>query len=278
MHTLRKCFLVGDGPTPQTDPLTPRQRCGPGSLIRFISRCYTTVGELTRHISSHYGANPLDLYLTEDGKTLKDSERIKDQQLFLRTRLRGGTPPKRKSSRASVTLDVMKELYTIRQRLKEALLDHSTGQHDGDRQALVRESLQQLRERMWSKQHSLLTEIDRLLLAKNRTSISKDDLRKLHRPVPQPDTFVDANGRGWLNRDSKGTGTRLGSQISQNHTKGSEGYVSRRVRGGVDYESLRTRGHFMNESKGHHHLVNANTLLRLRKPFRIPRSYKDTVT
>ena len=86
--------------------------------IRVISRYHTTAGELTRHISSHYGANPLDLYLTEDGKLLKDSDRIKDQQLFLRTRLRGGTPPKRRSSRASATLDVTKELYTIRQRLQ----------------------------------------------------------------------------------------------------------------------------------------------------------------
>jgi hypothetical protein len=47
--------------------------------IRIISRYYTTAGELTRHISSHYGTNPLDLYLTEDGKPLKDSDRIKDQ-------------------------------------------------------------------------------------------------------------------------------------------------------------------------------------------------------
>jgi hypothetical protein len=87
--------------------------------IRVISWYYTTAGELTRHISSHHGSNPLDLYLTEDGKPLKDSDRIKDQQLFLRTRLRGGTPPKKRSSRAPATLDVTKELYTIRQRLQE---------------------------------------------------------------------------------------------------------------------------------------------------------------
>ena len=148
--------------------------------IRVISRYYTTAGELTRHISSHYGANPLDLYLTEDGKPLKDSDRIKDQQLFLRTRLRGGMPPKRRSTRASSTLDVTKELYTIRQRLQGELLGHPTGQQSSDRQTLVRKSLQQLRERMWSKQHSLLPEIDRLLLTTNRTLITQDDLRKLH--------------------------------------------------------------------------------------------------
>jgi hypothetical protein len=140
--------------------------------IRIISRYYTTAGELTRHISSHYGTNPLDLYLTEDGKPLKDSDRIKDQQLFLRTRLRGGTPPKKRPSRAQATLDVTKELYTIRQRLQ--------GEQDSDQQALVRKNLQQLRERIWSKQHSLLPEIDRLLLATNGTSITQDDLRKLH--------------------------------------------------------------------------------------------------
>jgi hypothetical protein len=140
--------------------------------IRVISHYHTTAGELTRHISSHYGANPLNLYLTEDGKSLKDSDRIKDQQLFLKTRLRGGTPPRRRSSRASATLDVTKELYTIRQRLQ--------GVQDSDRQALVRKNLQQLRERIWSKQHSLLSEIDRLLLVTNRTSITQDDLRRLH--------------------------------------------------------------------------------------------------
>jgi hypothetical protein len=140
--------------------------------IRVISRYYTTAGELTRHISSHYDANPLDLYLTEDGKPLKNSDRIKDQQLFLRTRLRGDTPPKKRSSRASATLDVTKELYTIRQRLQ--------GEQDSERQTLVRKNLLQLRERIWSKKHSLLTEIDRLLLVTNGTSITQDDLRKLH--------------------------------------------------------------------------------------------------
>jgi hypothetical protein len=189
----------------------------------FISRYYTTAGELMRHISSHYGANPLDLYLTEDGKPIKDSDRIKDQQLFLRTRLRGGMPPKRRSTRATSTLDVTKEIYTIRQRLQGELWGHPTGQQNSDRHTLVRKSLQQLR----------------LVVA------ILPNWMPIHwhgRPVPQPDASVDANGRGWSNRDSKGTGTRLGSHIPQNHAKGSERYVSYHVRGSVDHQSLRTRG------------------------------------
>ena len=44
--------------------------------IRVITRYGTTAGELTRHISAHYGANPLDLYLTVDDTPFKDSDKV----------------------------------------------------------------------------------------------------------------------------------------------------------------------------------------------------------
>ena len=61
--------------------------------IRVIARYGTTVGELTRHISTHYGANPRDLYLTVDGTPLENWDKVNSdygQHILLRTRLRGG--------------------------------------------------------------------------------------------------------------------------------------------------------------------------------------------
>jgi hypothetical protein len=144
--------------------------------IRVIARYGTTAGELTRHISTHYGANPRDFYLTVDGTPLENWDKVNsdyDQHILLRTRLRGGV---RRSSRELEKLDVTKEMCTIR---KGESSDHSMGQQDEDRQVQVRAGLSRLRNRMWSQHHPLLPVMDRFLSEKKGT-ISQDDLKNLH--------------------------------------------------------------------------------------------------
>ena len=144
--------------------------------IRVVARYDTvmTAGELTRHISAHYGTNP-DLYLLVNGTPIEDSDKVSSdysQQILLKTRLRGGM---RRSSRAPARLDVTRELCIIRQ---GEPLDHK-GLQEEDRQARIKAKLCKLRTRMWSQYHPLISEMDQLLSATGGP-ISEDDLKNLH--------------------------------------------------------------------------------------------------
>ncbi len=242
--------------------------------MRVIARYGTTAGELTRHISTHYDANPVDLYLTVDGTPLKDSDKVSSdyrQHILLRTRLRGGM---RRSSRAPANLDVTKELCSIRQ---GEPLDHSMTQQDEVRQARVRAGLQQLRTRMWAQHHPLSSvrngpapirdkrnfhisggsqksapleyRLQYTSLATTRAILPEGLLVHWHgRPMPKSDPRVDTNGRGRSNRDSKGIGTGPSSHIPQGHAKDSERHVSRRVRREVHHQSLGPGGQTARDS------------------------------
>ncbi len=113
--------------------------------IRVVVRYDTvmTAGELTRHISAHYGTNS-DLYLMVNGAPLEDSDKVSSdhrQQILLKTRLCRGM---RRSSRAPANIDVTKELFTIRRR--QPIND--MGQQEEGRQARIRVELRKLRQRM----------------------------------------------------------------------------------------------------------------------------------
>jgi hypothetical protein len=254
--------------------------------IRVITRYGTTAGELTRHISAHYGANPRDLYLTVDGTPLENWDKVNSdygQHILLRTRLRGGV---RRSSRALAKLDVTKEMCTIR---KGDSSDHSMGQQDEDRQVQVRAGLSRLRNRMWSQHHPLLTEMDRLLSEKKGT-ISQDDLKNLHHlstdcstrtslqrglfcqegcsytgmdPCPNQIPQWMRTGEGGLTevttgleQDSAATYLKVTQRVPKDtfYSPRSERRQSSELR----IQRVYSSGLFIIRFKGHHHLINVN--------------------